>query len=766
MNKNKKFSLLIIIFPIILVIISISVITLYNINTLKSHGEQKILEIKEDYISNQKNIIFNKVKFLDNAIKFQQKQVEKKLKESLKDKINIALNFAQYIYDKEKGKISDQKIKQKIAQYLSSLDFYEDRGYYFTYENDTNIILGHRIKKFIGKDMTNFKDKHNKILVNLYKDELKVKKIAFAKLYFNKPNDTKIQYPKLVCITKFKPLNLIIGTGEYLDEIEKKIQNYVIERFSNTALDSNYLFIYKLHKINGGDNFATMILNQNRPDLIGKNISDNYLDAKGKKFRKEFLEKIRKHGHGYVKYWYKKPNEKKAYPKMSYFYLQKDWNWIIANGFYFDDLTKDIQKINSDIQKDVNKTIKSSILVAIVLSIIASIISFLASNRLNTLINRYIHKLQSSEEKLKNAQHIAKIGSWKHSFLDNSLIWSDEVYNIFEVPKDDKIANFTKFLSIIHPDDKAYVSQEYNNSIMSNSSYDIKHRLLFDDNTIKYVREKCDIYFDENNKPLYSLGTVQDITQEVEKQNEIYEKEQLLYQQSKMASMGEMIGNIAHQWRQPLSIISTVATGIQLHLEFDNLDKKQAIKDLSSLEKSVQYLSTTIDDFRNFLNPIDNTITFNIKDIINKNISMFGKSFSSNGIEFILDIEDITVNLNQNELLQVIINILNNSKDALIPKKIDNKYIFISLKQKDDKAILTIKDNGGGIKDEVLPKIFDAYFTTKHKSQGTGLGLYMSYQIITNKFNGNMSVITSNYVYNDTRYTGAEFKIELPIKVD
>ncbi|MEA3383289.1 MAG: transporter substrate-binding domain-containing protein, partial [Campylobacterota bacterium] len=241
-------------------------------------------------------------------------------------------------------------------------------------------------------------------------------------------------------------------------------------------------------------------------------------------------------------------------------------------------------------------------------------------------------------------------------------------------------------------------------------------------------------------------------------------KDTILFSQSKMAAMGEMIGNIAHQWRQPLSVISTTASGIQLKIEYDIFKKEDAIKELDSLVDATQYLSQTIDDFQDFLKPTKKSEQFNIKDIIYKHVDMFGKSFINNNIEFVLNCEDTFVVGNQNELLQVIINILNNSKDILKDKKQDNKYIFIDLYNEKNNAILSIKDNAGGIPKDILPKIFDPYFTTKHKSKGTGIGLYMSYQIIVNTFKAEITAINTDYKYNSTSQKGAIFTIKIPNK--
>lgn len=240
-------------------------------------------------------------------------------------------------------------------------------------------------------------------------------------------------------------------------------------------------------------------------------------------------------------------------------------------------------------------------------------------------------------------------------------------------------------------------------------------------------------------------------------------KDRILYTQSKMAAMGEMLANISHQWRQPLSVISTVASGIKLKLEYNIFEKDEEIKNLDVLIDSTSYLSATIDDFKNFLNPEKTNKQFNVKKIIDKTIQMFGKNFTSHGIEIITNTEDLELIGHENELLQVIINIINNAKDALEAQTLDKKIIFIDLYTQNNNIVLSIKDNGGGINRDILPKIFDAYFTTKHKSIGTGIGLYMSYQIVTNSYDGTLVAANETFFYDDTQYTGAMFTITIPI---
>ena len=236
------------------------------------------------------------------------------------------------------------------------------------------------------------------------------------------------------------------------------------------------------------------------------------------------------------------------------------------------------------------------------------------------------------------------------------------------------------------------------------------------------------------------------------------QKELQLLESSKMVSMGEMIGNIAHQWRQPLSSISTLSTGIIAQKEFGIYDENDLIKDMNNINESSQYLSETINTFRDFLKDNKELKEQVLQDNIKSAISIVGTVLKDVNIDFENNVDysnPILITIVSGELPQVIINIINNAKDIILEKELQNGLIKLDLILENKKAIITIEDNGGGVPEKVLPKIFDPYFTTKHQSQGTGLGLHMSYKIITESMNGEL------YVKNITN--GAKFFIELPL---
>jgi len=245
------------------------------------------------------------------------------------------------------------------------------------------------------------------------------------------------------------------------------------------------------------------------------------------------------------------------------------------------------------------------------------------------------------------------------------------------------------------------------------------------------------------------------IKEEVEKSKK---QEQHLYEIEKMAQMGDMIGNIAHQWRQPLSIISTAASGLQVKQKFDLLSKKDLDKFKNIILLNTKYLSEIIDTFRNFIKEKKKYEEVELQDSLKTILEIIHASLQNNHIKLINQIDynhSIKVKIISQELSQVLINILNNAKDIIKEKELIEPWIKINLEEKERYALITIEDNAGGIPSAILPKIFDPYFTTKHQSIGTGLGLHMSRNIIHNSLKGKL--------YAQNTLDGAKFFIEIPL---
>ena len=234
------------------------------------------------------------------------------------------------------------------------------------------------------------------------------------------------------------------------------------------------------------------------------------------------------------------------------------------------------------------------------------------------------------------------------------------------------------------------------------------------------------------------------------------EKDHLLIQQAKLASMGEMIGNIAHQWRQPLNNVGLLIQDLKNARQFGDLDEGYLNDSVDKAMAIIQGMSATIDDFRYFFAPQKEPQKFSVAESAIKAISFVDANFKNNGIDIELDIkDDITIEGFPNEYSQVLLNLLNNAKDVLIERDVKKPKVTIRLYREDNRGLLTISDNGGGIPADIMDKIFEPYFSTKKEDKGTGIGLYMSKMIIENKGNGKLTAKNTE--------DGAEFRIEMQV---
>ena len=252
---------------------------------------------------------------------------------------------------------------------------------------------------------------------------------------------------------------------------------------------------------------------------------------------------------------------------------------------------------------------------------------------------------------------------------------------------------------------------------------------------------------------------VEELEERVESSiKQIREKEKMILAQSKQAIMGEMLEMIAHQWRQPLTAIGMTSGNITMDLALDELNTETLQDDLNNINTQVNYLSATIDDFRNFLQESKEKEIISSKKIITSIKGLVFKQLENQQIDLKTEeCKDIQVNIYKNELIQVLLNIISNSKDVLTDLKSSQvtKTIKLSCDRVDDFLNICIVDNGGGIPDEIMPRIFEPYYSTKKEKNGTGLGLYMSKIIVQNHLKGKL--------FAKNTVDGVAFTIQIPI---
>jgi len=233
------------------------------------------------------------------------------------------------------------------------------------------------------------------------------------------------------------------------------------------------------------------------------------------------------------------------------------------------------------------------------------------------------------------------------------------------------------------------------------------------------------------------------------------EKDKMIFQQQKLVSMGEMIENIAHQWRQPLAKINASVLVIDEQLKPKSENYKTIDKHLSDIEEITQYMSKTIENFRNFFDPHKEESHFSLHELIASSLIITKNSHKNDKIKITFQAKNKNKYFGlKDELQEVLIILINNAKDVLLQRDIDEPNILIKTFEHRNKYVISICDNAGGVDEEIIDKIFEPYFTTKHKSQGTGLGLYISKIIIEENMLGTLSISNTE--------KGACFKIELP----
>ena len=244
---------------------------------------------------------------------------------------------------------------------------------------------------------------------------------------------------------------------------------------------------------------------------------------------------------------------------------------------------------------------------------------------------------------------------------------------------------------------------------------------------------------------------------------DLKQKDKIILQQSKMAAIGEMIDAVAHQWKQPLSVIKLQSELLQLDLIMDTTNKQNIQNSTDTTIKQIKHLTDTIDEFRDFFRPTHNIKSINLKSLLNSIIILLKDELGKHSIKIqILCEDDIFIEANKNDIKHLIINIVNNAKDEMVKSNIDTYHRNIKIQgiKNDNNVIVTVKDNGNGIPQDIIDNIFKPYFTTKKDIGGTGIGLYICNTIVE-KYKGTIAVADIN-TNQEQNLNGTVFTVTLP----
>lgn len=736
-------------FPPLFILILAIIVTSYISYEHSLDLEEDKQNIKEQFINANKQTIQTNIektisRFVTEGLKKADEELEAKLKKQVYDVHKIMTS----IYNEFKDTKSKEEIKQIIKSALRVIRFNENRGYFFIVNFEGENILQPPNPKIEGTSVINIKDSKGTYIV---KEAINIAKSktgeGFYTWFYHKPNEILSQKEKKGFIKKFEPYDWFLGTGEYVEDFKNKIKNEILDQLTEVRY-KNDEYVFAL------DYEGNMLAIQNKK-LKGANIFDFDKTAADKMGLRRFINSDKKSM--FAKYKIVNNSNKNNYTKISYFKKIDQAKWIVGTGFSLDEVNILIKNRTKKLEKDHKEYMRNLYIFSILATIVLLIATHLISKYLKNRFISYQKNLEKQNAILLKAQDIAKLGEWELNLDTKEAYWSAKIIDIFGV-KDCKEQFGPDFLkTIMYKEDWHCFEDSVNRCLNTKEEHFCRYRVKRPSDG-KTVWIECRGELSQKNT---ILGTVQDITEVKENELEAEKKNKILYQQSKMAIMGEMIGNIAHQWKQPLSTISTAATGMEIQKELNSLSDEDFTAAIAGIKKSTNYLSHTIDDFKNFFKPRKERFSeFYISPIVKRTLSLVDAKFKTNEIEIIQNIEDIQIYSSQNELIQVLINILSNARDELI-KHDFKRLIFITAYKKDDFLYLEIKDNAKGIPEGLEEKIFDSHFTTKENSGGTGIGLYMSKDIVTKLLQGDLSVENDTYTYENIEYIGAKFTIKL-----
>lgn len=287
---------------------------------------------------------------------------------------------------------------------------------------------------------------------------------------------------------------------------------------------------------------------------------------------------------------------------------------------------------------------------------------------------------------------------------------------------------------------------------LQNLNDELEKRVAERTDELEKIRVELEMQNEELQKTYHELEV--ETADRIRTMEKLRERDRMMIQQNRMAAMGEMLGNIAHQWRQPLNVLGLKIQQLGLFYEYGEFSKELLDANIDKAMEIVSHLSQTIDDFRNFSMPDKEKSLFSVDQAVAKTVSLIEESFRENHITVYVDTAgSVMVSGYPNEYSQVLLNILMNAKDALLESGNNDARITVCSWMEQGRSVVTITDNAGGIKEEIMDNIFDAYFTTKSLGKGTGVGLFMSKKIIENNMGGRLTV--KNVA------GGAEFRIEV-----
>ncbi|NLR91016.1 MULTISPECIES: cache domain-containing protein [Flammeovirga] len=731
----------------------IAITFLVGIWSIKELSDYKadVERLETEFTENQKRVTRNEVENSAKYIRYLEKNTEKHLRKTLKNRVDEAYLIMTNIYERNKNKLPKKVIVELIKDSLYPIRFNNKRGYYFIDHISGYSVMNASEPDAAGEYILDYQDAKGNYFIREQMEIAKTKGSGYFNYYWKKPDQKdEEQYPKTSYIRYFKPLGLVIGTGEYMDNVTKDMQKQALERMSSVHFGKDgYLFVNKrghplLQRWKYYEKAKTITPKQlNSLPITDENGDTTYF----KDIPFEMMNK-KKNG-GFYYYNYRKPNSQEVTKKFSYILYFKEWDWTIGAGVYLDELDEQIAAKRTLLINELT----TELFRILSLSTLLIAILWWRLRKVATGITNNIHEFASFFD-TASKEHV-KINKDRLAYAEF-----------------DQLANLANKMLDERENDKKKIIEAY-------------HEIQTSEEELRQQSESL----------LYTNQKLEEAMKEV-KATQVQ-----LINSEKMASLGQLTAGIAHEINNPINFVSSNVQPLKddiddiitllhqcnhlINMYEKGEDIKDKVKEINVLAEEIE-VDILTDEIKQLINGIEEgaqrtkEIVLGLRTFSRLDEDTFKHANINDGMQSTLTIlnnkakkKDVTINVDLQDDLpeieclpgrvnQVFMNIINNAIQAVDEDKgiIEVKTRFT---QGDDHISISIKDNGKGMHQAVIDKIFDPFFTTKEVGEGTGLGLSISYGIIE-KHGGRIMVSSKPKDNEEDTSSFTEFTITLPIK--
>lgn len=738
---------------------------------LKSFDEDAIT-LRDSFVEEQKNKVKNVVDQVVQHIKFRRDTTEQSIKDNLKERVYEAVKLCQHLYETYHDTKSQEELIVLIKESLRTIRFNHGRGYYFIYDLQGNNVLLPNNPELEGKNLLNLVDDKGQYTVQRYIKIVQDQSEGYMEWNWYKPGETTKMSKKIGFAKSFSELNWFIGTGEYVEDVEKEIQEEILTYINTIRFDyDNYVFAY---------DFAAITLAHFKPENIGKN-QWNFVDPNGVLVLQKLIQLSQEPDGGFLQYVGTiKPETGKPSEKISYADSIPEWRWMIGAGVYLDDIELVLAKKHEKLQQRIkDHFLKAMLILLLALAVIAfwarifsanlkrnvkAFTSFFEeaaikavrmddklvhleefkymvtpANRMLDDRNKALEALQESEERLNLAISATGQGLWDFNLENDILIWDRRAFSIFGCDPTTIIPSRKTIGSKANPEDWAAAERALEDHLTGKTEdYRAEYRLQRDNNEWIWILDQGKITKrDEKGKGIRAVGTYIDITSAKEAEHEKTELREQLNRSKKMEALGLLAGGVAHDLNNVLSGIVSYPDLLLENLPVDSSLSKPLKTIRDSGTKAAAIVQDLLTLARRGIVAYD---VVNINEIVADYLASpeyknLQSQYPMTKVEAHLDPSLLKIKGSASHLYKSLTNLITNAFEAQpdggpITIVTANRYLEETFRGYEsilsgEYVLLRVEDRGMGIAPEDIKRIFEPFFTKKimGRRSGTGLGM-------------------------------------------